>query len=89
MICLPQVKDDERQKLETFWKLNSYVAGSYDTQQDFAKLDRKLNEFGSGKNTAHRLFYLALPPTVYANVSSQIHTSCMAKGWVLWLRFTS
>ena len=75
-----KVKDDEKEKFEEFWKLNSYVAGSYDKAVDFATLDKRLTEIG-GKSPAHRLFYLALPPTVYASVSSQIHTSCMAKGY--------
>ena len=76
-----QVKDDERAKLDEFWKLNHYVAGSYDKAADFQNLDKKMEEIGN-KHTVNRLFYLALPPTVYANVSDQIHKNCMAKGYL-------
>ena len=75
-----QLKDDQKEKYEKFWALNTYVAGSYDTAAHFQALDKHIE--GLGKNgQVNRLFYLALPPTVYASVSSMVKKNCMAKGY--------
>jgi len=78
-----KVKDAEKARAEEFFKLNSYVAGSYDKDADFEKLNAHITDFQSDKITVNRLFYLALPPTVYQNVTSHIKASCMAQeeGW--------
>ncbi|KAG5330561.1 G6PD dehydrogenase, partial [Acromyrmex charruanus] len=81
--CHPymKVKSNEEKKYEEFWKLNHYIAGSYDQKKDFEQLNRKLENFEEG-NTAHRLFYLALPPNVYESVTTRIRLTCMGdKGW--------
>ncbi|XP_012530071.1 glucose-6-phosphate 1-dehydrogenase isoform X2 [Monomorium pharaonis] len=81
--CHPymKVKSDEQEKYEEFWKLNHYMAGSYDQKKDFELLNRELQKYEQG-NTAHRLFYLALPPSVFECVTVRIRLTCMAeKGW--------
>ncbi len=71
-----QVKDDEKAKNDKFFKLNSYVKGSYDKNEDFKKLHEALNaKEVNGKG--NRLFYLALPPSVYADVTSKLKEECM------------
>lgn len=76
--CHPymKVKSNEEEKYEEFWKLNHYIAGSYDQKKDFEQLNRKLQNFEEGI-TAHRLFYLALPPNVYESVTTRIRLTCM------------
>lgn len=81
--CEPymKVKDDERERFEAFWAANEYVAGAYDQRRDFELLNQELvkNERGPSSN---RLFYLALPPSVFQTVTNHIRDSCMAsKGW--------
>jgi len=61
------VQDSEKDKVEEFWKVNSYVAGLYDKQADFKNLDTHLTTLSAN---ASRLFYLALPPSVYDTVTS-------------------
>lgn len=73
-----KVKSDEAEKYEEFWKLNHYVAGAYDQKKDFQLLNRELQKFEQG-DTAHRLFYLALPPNVYECVTVRIRLTCMAE----------
>lgn len=70
-----QVQPDEREKFEEFVKLNSYVAGSYDKDEDFQHLNAEANRI-SGETSADRLFYLALPPSVYGSVSELISKHC-------------
>lgn len=78
--CHPymKVKSDEVEKYEEFWKLNHYVTGSYDQKKDFELLNRKLQNFEQG-HTAHRLFYLALPPSVFESVTIRIRLTCMGE----------
>lgn len=76
-----KVKPDEAKKYEEFWKLNHYVAGSYDKQESFKLLNDELQKYEQGE-IAHRLFYLALPPSVFENVTQHLRVVCMAnKGW--------
>ncbi|RXG73160.1 Glucose-6-phosphate 1-dehydrogenase [Armadillidium vulgare] len=72
-----KVKDEEQERFEEFWKLNHYVKGSYDTRRDFELLEKEIAKLGGGR--ANRLFYLALPPSVYESVSTFIKECCMAK----------
>ncbi|KAK4883850.1 hypothetical protein RN001_000121 [Aquatica leii] len=76
-----KVLPKETSLLEDFWKLNHYISGQYDSRSDFEKLDQelKLHEIGT---VANRLFYFALPPTVYEPVAYNIKHYCMGKkGW--------
>jgi len=83
--CAPYIKvaDSEKDKLEQFWKVNSYVAGSYDKETDFKNLDLHLTRLCAN---ACRLFYLALPPSVYETVTSNIKAACMTKIDDIWTR---
>lgn len=60
-----------------------YISGSYDSEDGFRLLDKKISEHESVTNTAEgssrRLFYLALPPSVYPSVCKMIKTCCMNK----------
>ena len=50
-------------------KLVSYVVGTYDNEEGFLKLNEEIAKYEESKNGAEgpsrRLFYLALPPSVY------------------------
>ncbi len=73
-----QAKDDEASKLEEFWAINSYVKGSYTEQAAFEGLNRAMLELEQGM-MGNRLFYLALPPSVFAPVTSNIKAVCMSQ----------
>lgn len=64
--------------MDAFFKQNSYVAGGYDTPDGFVKLDQAIKALET-KQKANRLFYLALPPTVFDTVTLNIKERCMAK----------
>lgn len=78
--CHPymKVKPDEEYKYEEFWKLNYYVSGTYDSEEHFKLLNNELlkqEQFWK----ANRLFYLALPPTVFETVTVHIRNVCMGQ----------
>ncbi|CAN1321772.1 Glucose-6-phosphate 1-dehydrogenase, cytoplasmic isoform [Linum perenne] len=72
-----------------FLPLIKYVSGSYDTKEGFQQLDKQISEHEKSKDSAdgssRRLFYLALPPSVYPVVCKMIKQYCMNKsdlgGW--------
>ncbi|BBH00497.1 glucose-6-phosphate dehydrogenase 6 [Prunus dulcis] len=72
-----------------FLQLIKYVSGSYDTEEGFRLLDKEISETEVSRNgvggLSRRLFYLALPPSVYPSVCRMIRHCCMNKtdlgGW--------
>lgn len=76
-----KVQDNEMERYEDFWKLNQYVAGDYDKRRDFELLNQEIAKFETEAH-ANRLFYLALPPSVFQSVTVHIRNACMGdKGW--------
>ncbi|XP_013794417.1 glucose-6-phosphate 1-dehydrogenase-like [Limulus polyphemus] len=76
-----KVKDEEKEQVNNFFKMNHYVSGSYDKPEDFQQLNEEISKFELA-NHCNRLFYLALPPNVFQSSTSNIKAHCMAKkGW--------
>ncbi|XP_063234912.1 glucose-6-phosphate 1-dehydrogenase isoform X2 [Bacillus rossius redtenbacheri] len=76
-----KVKPEEKEAYEEFWKCNQYVSGNYDSRRDFELLNQALEGAVRGQ-VANRLFYLALPPSVFDQATVHIRNGCMAsKGW--------
>ena len=65
-----KAKAGEEATLDKFWASNHYVAGSYDTKRDFEMLAQEMGAVEKGRN--NRLFYLALPPSVFKPVTTMI-----------------
>ena len=77
-----QVKEGEEEKAEAFWAANSYVAGGYDQRSDFELLTAEMVRNEKSAKQANRLFYLALPPSVFEHVTTQLKETCMSSsGW--------
>ncbi|KAL9685497.1 hypothetical protein QQ045_022947 [Rhodiola kirilowii] len=72
-----------------FLQLVKYVSGPYDSDEGFQLLDKEISGYEVAKNSSEgssrRLFYLALPPSVYPSVCRMIKRNCMNKsdlgGW--------
>lgn len=77
-----QITAEQQGKFAEFCKINSYVAGSYDKDSDFQVLDAELKK-AEVKGKANRLFYLALPPSVYAQVTGCLKRNCMTPKYVM------
>ncbi|XP_054789218.1 glucose-6-phosphate 1-dehydrogenase, cytoplasmic isoform-like [Prosopis cineraria] len=85
-------KDPSPEQLDDvarFLQLIKYVSGSYDSEDGFRLLDKEISRQECSKNSvegsSRRLFYLALPPSVYPSVCRMIKRCCMNKsdlgGW--------
>ncbi|KAH3686381.1 hypothetical protein WICPIJ_002634 [Wickerhamomyces pijperi] len=66
--------EESKAKVEPFLQLIEYISGPYDTAEGFVKLNQSILEYESTNNVQqpHRLFYLALPPSVFVDVAKQI-----------------
>jgi len=83
------LKGASDEHLSQFLQLVKYVSGSYDRGEGFELLNKAISEYETSKNndsgSYHRLFYLALPPSVYPSVCKMIRSYCMSPsshtGW--------
>lgn len=66
-----QGASDEKTKFEEFWKICSYVKGPYNEKSGYLSLNEEMNRVG-GKCPQNRLFYLALPPSVFVDATQNI-----------------
>lgn len=79
---------EQSEVLSKFLQLINYVSGSYDSEDGFLLLNKGISEHELSRNqpgNSNRLFYLALPPSVYPSVSKMIRSYCMNQsnlsGW--------
>lgn len=70
------------QQLDEFCNFCTYVAGQYDRDDSFLELNRKLEELEAGRSETHRLFYMALPPSVFTIVSQHLKRCCYPKNGI-------
>ncbi|XP_058873437.1 glucose-6-phosphate 1-dehydrogenase-like isoform X1 [Acipenser ruthenus] len=81
--CQPYMKvsEEDSSKLSQFFSRHSYLSGGYNDPAAFRSLNRHVGEIPNGE-AANRLFYLALPPSVYEDVTRNISLECLStKGW--------
>ena len=78
---LPFLKGGTDQEKKAFLDLCIYRNGSYDSEEDigrvFAELEKK--EQATGCRLANRLFYFAIPPTVFVPVGKSIKIAVISK----------
>ena len=75
-------KDDE--KIKEFFQMINYISGQYDTDDGFLTLNNEIETFEKSKNIEipHRLFYLALPPSVFLPVAQQLKKNVYSKNGI-------
>lgn len=64
------------EQLESFCSICTYMSGQYDQDEPFQKLDEHLKELEKGRAEDNRVFYMALPPSVFINVSQHLKRNC-------------
>ncbi|KAI9850868.1 MAG: Glucose-6-phosphate 1-dehydrogenase [Thelocarpon superellum] len=64
------------EQLEEFCKLSTYVSGQYDQDESFVELRKHLESIESGQAEQNRVFYMALPPSVFITVSQHLKKNC-------------
>ncbi len=73
--------DDMKNQLEQFCAMCTYISGQYDQDAPFVVLKEHLDELEKGQPETNRIFYMALPPSVFIPVSQHLKKICYpAKG---------
>ena len=67
-----------KEKIEEFKKISTYVSGAYDKGEAFEELNAHLNTIEANYQTKerNRVFYLALPPSVFIPVTQHLKEHC-------------
>jgi len=67
-----------KQRIEDFKSLSTYVSGAYDKDEAFQELNAHLESIEAKYQTKerNRLFYLALPPSVFIPVTEHLKKNC-------------
>ena len=73
---------DVEEQLETFCEVCTYLAGQYDQGEPFEELDRQLQEYEKDRKEGNRVFYMALPPSVFIPVSQNLKKHCYPKNGI-------
>ncbi|KAF9572257.1 Glucose-6-phosphate 1-dehydrogenase [Mortierella alpina] len=64
--------DEDKSALQQFLKLCSYQSGQYDKDSDFQILEKHIVDVEKTSGASARLFYMALPPTVFIPVATSL-----------------
>lgn len=67
---------DIEQQLQEFTKICTYISGQYDEDESFVNLRKHLEELENGRKEQNRVFYMALPPSVFTTVSQHLKKNC-------------
>lgn len=70
---------DVEEQLETFCETCTYLSGQYDQGEPFQELDKHLTEYEESRPEGNRVFYMALPPSVFIPVSQNLKKHCYPK----------
>lgn len=81
LTCRIDKRENCGEKMEEFLNRCFYHSGQYDSDQNFADLDKKLREHEAGK-VFNRLFYLSIPPNIFIDaVRCASMSASSANGW--------
>lgn len=78
----PNSDPEIEKKIEEFKAFSSYVSGSYEDPAAFQALTKHIEEIESKyqSKSRNRVFYLALPPSVFIPVAKHLREQCYASG---------
>ncbi|MBA0705241.1 hypothetical protein Golax_017447 [Gossypium laxum] len=81
LTCRIDKRENCGEKMEEFLKRCFYHSGQYDSEENFAQLDKKLKEHEGGK-VSNRLFYLSIPPNIFIDaVKCASSSASSGNGW--------
>lgn len=73
-------RKEDKAKYDKFWhEVNQYIRGGYTSDEDFKHLDAKISEFEQSSTKANRLYYMALPASVYQQAIVPLKANGMAR----------
>jgi glucose-6-phosphate 1-dehydrogenase len=70
---------EHEEQLDEFTGLCSYLSGQYDQDGSFQELESHLGKLEKGQKETNRIFYMALPPSVFIPVSEMLKKHCYPK----------
>jgi glucose-6-phosphate 1-dehydrogenase len=73
---------DAEEQLESFCEACTYISGQYDQDEPFQQLDKHLDEMEKDRKEGNRVFYMALPPSVFITVSQHLKKNCYPKNGI-------
>ncbi|KAK9053964.1 hypothetical protein SSX86_025039 [Deinandra increscens subsp. villosa] len=83
-------EETHEEDVSKFLALIKYISGPYDVDEGFVSLDEEISAYEMSKDdkgtSSRRLFYFALPPSVYPSVCKMIKRFCMSKSESGWTR---
>ena len=83
-----KTSDDEK-SFDDFFSNSVYIAGTYDQLSSYEMLSSRLKELASScDQVTNYIFYLAVPPSVFDKVTSNIKQCCMAPKLVQLIMFS-
>lgn len=75
-----------KEKLKEFLKICTYVSGQYDEDESFQNLEKSLQEIEKGYTNSNagknRVFYMALPPSVFTTVAAHLRKNNYSEGGI-------
>lgn len=69
-------------QLKDFLDICTYISGQYDKDESFVSLREHLEELEKGRKEQNRVFYMALPPSVFTIVSQKLKKNCYPKNGI-------
>lgn len=64
------------EQLEQFLSICTYISGQYDQDEPFQKLNEAIEQIEKNRKEGNRVFYMALPPSVFIPVSQHLKRNC-------------
>nr|QXV29859.1 G6PDH1 [Aquilaria sinensis] len=81
LTCRIDQRENCSEKMDQFLKRCFYHSGQYDSQENFAQLDKKLKEH-EAERISNRLFYLSVPPNIFIDaVRCASSSASSSNGW--------
>jgi glucose-6-phosphate 1-dehydrogenase len=70
------------EQLDQFTSICTYIAGQYDEDEPFQELNKAIEEIEKSRSAGNRVFYMALPPSVFIPVSAHLKRNCYPKNGI-------
>ncbi|MBA0738822.1 hypothetical protein Gogos_012143 [Gossypium gossypioides] len=81
LTCRIDKRENCSEKMDRFLKRCFYHSGQYDSEENFAQLDKKLKKHEGGR-VSNRLFYLSIPPNIFVEaVKCASSSASSGNGW--------
>ncbi|XP_042496374.1 glucose-6-phosphate 1-dehydrogenase, chloroplastic-like [Macadamia integrifolia] len=81
LTCRIDKRENCSEKMDQFLKRCFYHSGQYDSEENFAALDKKLKEHEGGR-VSNRLYYLSIPPNIFIDaVRCASSSASSTNGW--------